>query len=224
MYRVNAGSSPASQLRSSPGITPSKTGGPQAPDTSLAERSTPQDAPSEDSEISEDHSGDEYGQALREAYEHGSIRDIFLAELEQKRRNGREPGSPRQSATTDPSTTTKEPTAEKDRRKREKLAEKKAKKNEKAREKAMDDNAKIREKKLKARAREAKAREREAKELKKAAEKERIQHDKSRRKLVAASNRLRNDSPIAFSGDVRSPPTKEEKEAAKKSSFEKRDD
>jgi hypothetical protein len=223
MYRVKTGSSPASQLRSAPGNTSTTTRGPQTPDTSLAETSTVQDAPSEDSEISEDHPGGEYGQALREAYEHGSIRDILLAQLEQDRRNGCEPGSPQQSTATDPSTTTKEPTDEKDRRKREKLAEKEAKNNEKAREKAMEDNAKIREKKLKARAKEAKAREKEAKELKKAAEKERVQGDKSRRRFVAASNRQRNDSPIAFSGDVRSPPTKEEEKAAKKSASEKHD-
>jgi hypothetical protein len=227
MYRVNAGSSPASQRRSSPGSTSSTTREPQTPDALLAETSAAQDAPATESlETLEVRSESECGQALREVYEHGSIRDIFLAELEQKkRRNAGQDGSPQESATTDPSTTAKEPATEKDRRTREKLAEKKGKKNEKAREKAMmKDNAKSREKKLKSRALEAKAREREAKHLKKAAEKDKIQEEKSRRKLVAESNRLRNDSPIAFFGDVSSPPTKEEKKAAKASASKKRND
>lgn len=225
-YRFNPGSSPASQRKStqvdrstSTGAQPKSTGEPRTSEKSLAQTVEPEDeAFREKSETSETYSGGEIGPELRAAYEHGSLRDVLLATLEQERRNGGKPEIRQQADATDPSPSRKE------RRKQEKLVDRAARKNEKAREKANADNVKIREKKRKALHKEAKASEKQQKELKKAAEKAKAQEDESRRKQVAERNRRQADAPFSFHGDIVRPRTKEEKKAAQKLEFEKSDD
>lgn len=218
-YRFNPGSSPASQRKSTQVDRSTSTGAPRTSEKSLAQTVEPEDeAFREKSETSGTYSGGEIGPELRAAYEHGSLRDVLLATLEQERRNGGKPEIRQHADATDPSPSRKE------RRKQEKLVDRAARKNEKAREKANADNVKIREKKLKALHKEAKAREKEEKELKKAAEKAKAQEDETRRKQVAERNRRQADAPIAFYGDIRRPQTKDEKRAAQKLEFEKSDE